>query len=219
LRLTAYGRSVILKVLLVSLLIDIIALLIHNEIIKIVLIILSVFLIAFTLYFFRDPQRNVPQISDTEILSPADGKIMLIEETTEEHFLKSRALVIGIFLSPFDVHVNRVPVSGTVKYVNYFKGEFIAAFEKDSSLRNERTEIGIESNGFKLLFKQIAGFVARRIVCELRSGNTVKAGEKFGMIKFGSRVDVLIPVNSDVRVNLNQKVRGGETILAEVKLG
>jgi phosphatidylserine decarboxylase len=208
----------VLKVLLLSLVIDIIAVLIPILIIKLILLFLSVILFAFTLYFFRDPVRKIPALNDNYVLSPADGKVMMIEEIEENKFLKSKAKLIGIFLSPLNVHVNRFPVSGKIDYFNYVKGDYIVAFDHKSSERNERTEIGISTGNYKLLFKQIAGFVARRIVCRLKQGDTAKAGEKFGMIKFGSRVDVIIPVDSAVKVSVNQKVTGGETILAEVSV-
>jgi phosphatidylserine decarboxylase len=217
LRLAIYGRGVVIKALVLTLAIDISALLIPYGIIKVILLAVSVLLISFTLYFFRDPIRHLPEgLKDSDVISPADGKIMLIEETEENDFLKARAKVIGIFLSPMNVHVNRIPVTGKVKFYQYIKGEFIAAFDATSDERNERTLIGIEGAKFKVLLKQIAGFVARRIVCELRTGDNVTIGEKFGMIKFGSRTDVILPLNSVIKVSLNQRVTGGETILAEV---
>jgi phosphatidylserine decarboxylase len=217
LRLTIYGRSVVLKVLLISLAIDIAALFIPNETIKLVLLAVSVFLMAFTLYFFRDPLRELPPgYKENEIVSPADGKVMMIEEIEDDVYLKSKAKMIGIFLSPLNVHVNRAPVSGLVGYYQYIKGDYIVAFDHKSSERNERTVIGIDTGKFKVLFKQIAGFVARRIVCDLRVNDAVDAGDTFGMIKFGSRVDIIFPENSIVKVSVNQKVTGGETILAEV---
>lgn len=216
-RLTIYGRSTVIKALVITLAIDISALLIPNEIAKIVLLVFSVFLISFTLYFFRDPVRKIPaNLKSGDVLSPADGKVMMIEEVEENEFLKSPAKVIGIFLSPLNVHVNRVPISGTVKFYQYIKGEFIAAYDHKSADKNERTLIGIEGERFKVLFKQITGFVARRIVCELRVGDKVKIGEKFGMIKFGSRTDVILPRNANIKVSVNQKVTGGITLLAEV---
>ena len=216
-RLTIYGRGVVVKALVISLILDLIALLIPIEIVKIVLLVLSIFIISFTLYFFRDPLRQLPEnMKEGDIISPADGKIMMIEEIEENEFLKSKAKMIGIFLSPLNVHVNRIPVSGKVGFFQYIKGDYVVAFDHKSSERNERTVIGIEGVKFKVLFKQIAGFVARRIVCELRTGDNVVIGEKFGMIKFGSRVDVIIPENSKIKVSVNQKVTGGETILAEV---
>ena len=218
-RLTIYGRSEVIKFLVITLVLDIVALLVPNEIIKIVLLALSVILISFTLWFFRDPVRKLPEgLADGDIISPADGKVMMIENIQEDEFLKSKAKMIGIFLSPLNVHVNRIPVSGTVKFYQYVKGEFIAAYDHKSADLNERTVIGIETGRFKVLFKQITGFVARRIVCELRTGDKVKTGEKFGMIKFGSRVDVILPENAEIKVKVNQKVTGGETFLASVPL-
>jgi len=217
LRLTIYGKSVVTKALVFTVVIDIIALLVPVFIMKLILLAVSVLLFGFVLYFFRDPVRILPEgLKDNEIISPADGKVMMIEEIEENTFLKSKAKLVGIFLSPLNVHVNRVPVSGMVAYYQYIKGEYIVAFNHKSSDRNERTEIGITNPKFKILFKQIAGFVARRIVCSLRAGAEVKRGEKFGMIKFGSRVDVIMPVNAVVKVSVNQRVKGGETILAEV---
>lgn len=216
-RLTVYGRDVVIKALVITLLIDIIALIIPNEVLKLILLVLSVLLISFTLFFFRDPKRHLPEnIKENEIISPADGKVIIIEEIQENEFLKSNAKLIGIFLSPLNVHVNRIPVSGKVAFYQYIKGDYIAAFDHKSSEMNERTVIGIEGKKFMVLFKQVAGFVARRIVCALRTGDNVRIGEKFGMIKFGSRVDVIFPSNSNIRVSVNQKVIGGETILAEV---
>lgn len=216
-RLTIYGRTVVTKALVFTLVIDIIAILVPVFVVKLILVAVSVLLFGFVLYFFRDPVRKLPEgIKDNDIVSPGDGKVMMIEEIEENTFLKSKAKMIGIFLSPLNVHVNRIPVSGRVDYYQYIKGDYIMAFDHKSSQRNERTEIGITNPKFKILFKQIAGFIARRIVCSLRAGDTVKRGEKFGMIKFGSRVDVIMPVNAVVKVSVNQKVKGGKTILAEV---
>lgn len=218
-RLTIYGRSVVIKALVITLALDIIALLIPNETAKLILLALSILLISFTLYFFRDPARQIPtDLKEGVILSPADGKVMLIEDVEESEFLRSKATVIGIFLSPLNVHVNRIPITGTVEYFRYIKGEFIAAFDHNSAAKNERTEIGIQSEKFRVLFKQITGFVARRIVCELRVGDKVNIGDRFGMIKFGSRTDVIFPLDSDIRVKIGDKVTGGRTILAEVRV-
>lgn len=216
-RLTIYGRSTVIKALVITLALDLAALLVPNEIAKLVLLVISIIFISFTLYFFRDPVRQIPEnLKSGDVLSPADGKVMMIEEVQENEFIKGPAKVIGIFLSPLNVHVNRVPISGTVKFYQYIKGEFIAAYDHASADKNERTVIGIEGERFKVLFKQITGFVARRIVCELRVGDKVKIGEKFGMIKFGSRTDVILPINANIKVSVNQKVTGGITFLAEV---
>jgi phosphatidylserine decarboxylase len=217
LRLTIYGRSVVLKALIITLSIDIIALLVPLFWVKAALLLVSVLLFGLVLYFFRDPIRKLPDgLKDTEVISPADGKVILIEEINENVFLKSKAKLIGIFLSPLNVHINRIPVSGRIDYIRYIEGGYIAAFDRKSSMRNERMEIGISNPNFKIFFKQIAGYVARRIVCTIRKGDNVRIGEKFGMIKFGSRVDVIVPEKSVVKVSVKQKVVGGETILAEV---
>lgn len=167
-----------------------------------------------TLNFFRDPERTAPEGSNL-IVSPADGKIIRIREVDEPVYLNAPAKMISIFMSPLDVHVNRNPVSGTVGYVRSIPGEFFAAFEEKASEKNEQTIIGIEHSRGKVLFKQIAGFVARRIVNTLAVGDTVRVGERFGMIKFGSRVDVFVPAAAVVRVQAGQRAVAGETVLAE----
>ena len=216
-RLTIYGRSVVTKALVLTILIDIIAILVPVLIFKLILLVISILLFGLVIFFFRDPVRMLPEgVKENEIISPADGKVMMIGEIQEDSFLKTPAKMIGIFLSPLNVHINRIPVPGKVDYFKYVKGDYIAAFNHKSSERNERTIIGITNPKFKVLFKQIAGFVARRIVCGVKTGDTVKQGEKFGMIKFGSRVDVILPVNSLIKVSVNQRVKGGLTVLAEV---
>ena len=221
-KLTIYGRDVVLRVLFVTIVLDVIAYFVNVVEIKLVLIGISILLFAFTLYFFRDPNRNIPEnISKDTVLSPADGRIVLIEDikNREENIfpVDEPLKKVSIFLSAFNVHVNRIPVSGTVKYFKYVKGNYVMAFNNKASELNERTEIGIENeNNKKLVFKQIAGFVARRIVCPLKKGASVKAGEKFGMIKFGSRVDILFKPDAVLQVKKGQKVVGGETVIAEL---
>lgn len=208
--------------LFITLIIDAIAYLINNEVIKILLFVLSVILFLFTLYFFRDPERTIPvNLTDDSVISPADGKVVLIEKisnTEEALFDKDESLYkVCIFMSPLNVHVNRIPVSGTISYYKYIKGKYMVAFNHKSSDKNERTIIGITNvNGKKIIFKQIAGFVARRIVCNLKVGNEVFSGKRFGMIKFGSRVDLLFNSSSKLFVKVGDKVTGGETILAEL---
>ncbi|PIO48972.1 MAG: phosphatidylserine decarboxylase family protein [[Chlorobium] sp. 445] len=174
---------------------------------------LGLFLIAFTLQFFRDPERTPPRI-ERVILSPADGKIVLIKDT-EHPFFNGAAKLVSIFMSPINVHVNRNPISGKVVHLRHIEGEYIAAFDHQSGERNERTEIGIENAHIKVFFKQISGYVARRIICELEANDTVKIGERFGMIKFGSRVDVFMPPEVKLCVREGERVTAGETILAE----
>ncbi len=210
---TKYGVDVVVTIGLISIVVFLLSLsLVHVNALKYGLIVLSIASFAFTVFFFRDPERNIPS-GDKFVLSPADGKVVLVKDVYEEEFLKSKAIQVSIFLSPLDVHVNRVPCSGKVSYYRYLKGEYLVAFDEKSSERNERAVIGIENGRGKILIRQIAGFVARRIVCQLKPGDEVRGGERFGMIKFGSRVDVLMPKNSVLQVQLNQKVKAGETIL------
>ena len=194
---------------------------VSNNYLSITFFTLGLLLIMFTFWFFRDPDRKVPEEAKTDtslVLSPADGKVVEIVEEDENYYLKDKVRRISIFLSPLNVHVNRIPLSGVVKYLKYIKGEYLVAFNHKASEKNERSEIGIENEKtkHKILFKQIAGFVARRIVYDICEGNNVTAGEKFGMIKFGSRVDILIKRDSRIFVTMEQKVTGGETIIAEL---
>lgn len=169
-------------------------------------------LILFSLYFFRDPDRAIPEDNHI-IVSPADGKIILIQEIEESNFLNSNVQKISIFMSAFNVHVNRVPVEGQVTYFKYQQGKFLPAYKEDASVENEQTTIGIENEYIKVLLKQIAGILARRIVCHLRQGWYVKRGERFGMIKFGSRVDLFLPPTVKLNIKLNEKVKAGESII------
>ena len=173
---------------------------------------ISLILLPFTVYFFRDPDRTTPN-GDNLIVSPADGKIIKIEEVEEEIFFKQKVRLISIFMSVLDVHVNRMPIDGRVTYFNYQRGKFHRAFKDDASYENEQTVIGIENPRTRLLFKQIAGIIARRIVCPVREGWKVQKGERFGMIKFGSRVDIFLPNDVNLLVKLNEHVKAGETII------
>ena len=189
---------------------------IDHAIVKSLLVSISILLFIFTLNFFRDPERTIPQ-GNNIVVSPADGTVIKIENVFEEKFLKSEATMVCIFMSPVNVHVNRNPISGKVGYFDYVKGEFFAAFEDKASLKNEQTHIGIENVYGKVFFKQIAGFIARRIVANVKVGDEVEMGKRFGMIKFGSRVDIYLPKSSDIKVVLNQKTVAGETIIGEMK--
>lgn len=174
----------------------------------------------FNLAFFRDPERVIPD-NPQAILSPADGKIIQIEEVNESEFFNSNVTRVSIFLSVFNVHVNRVPVSGRVDYFKYNQGKFLPAFQEKASLDNEQTAIGItREDGQKVMFTQIAGIIARRIICELREGHTVTAGERMGMIRYGSRVDVYFPTAAvELKVKIGDKVTGGESIIGEFDEG
>lgn len=171
----------------------------------------------FSVYFFRDPDRVIPDIPGA-FVSPADGRIIEISETEEPEFLKEKALKVSVFLSIFDVHVNRSPMDGTVRYFRYRKGRFLRAYLDEASFENEQTVIGVENGKQRLLFKQIAGLIARRIQCDVREGHRIRRGERIGIIKFGSRVDVFIPKDAvELRVNLKDRVRAGESILGVFK--
>ncbi len=165
------------------------------------------------LNFFRDPERSVPQERNI-VVAPADGKIVVIRELYEPDYLKQDAVQVSIFMSPLNVHVNRFPISGKIGYFQYIPGDYLAAFHEKSSERNERTVIGVETNGYRVMFKQIAGTIARRIVAPLKVGQPAVCGERFGMIKFGSRVDVIMPRRSMLKIKMHDHVVAGETILA-----
>ncbi len=211
---TKYGYNTIGIVVIVAFILIIISIFSSSNYIRVPLIILALFLIAFTLNFFRDPERTVPKKSNI-VVSPADGKVLFVKDVLDDKFLNSKAKMISIFMSPLNVHVNRIPISGKVEYLNYIKGDYLAAFEDKASERNERNEIGISSSAGKVLFIQIAGFVARRIISDLKAGETVIIGNRFGMIKFGSRVDIIVPDQWQVKVKKDDNVTAGETILFE----
>ncbi len=170
-------------------------------------------LLLFTLYFFRDPERSIPD-GDNIVLSPADGKLVLIKELDQAEYLDASATQVSIFLSPFNVHVNRIPWSGKIGFFRYIKGDFMVAYDHMASEKNERTEIGVERDGQKIMFKQIVGSIARRIVCPIQEGDVVKKGERFGMIKFGSRMDIILPKSATIKVAVGEKMVAGETVIA-----
>jgi phosphatidylserine decarboxylase len=171
-------------------------------------------LVGFTLFFFRDPRRNIPKEAET-IVAPADGRITEIAQVREDSYLNASACKVGIFLSLFDVHLNRAPYSGKVEFVKYTPGKFLNAGNLESSKVNEANAVGIATKKCKMLLRQIAGIIARRIVCELKEGDRVETGQKIGMIKFGSRTELYVPVDSgfELRVKLGQKVKAGETVI------
>lgn len=169
----------------------------------------------FMFYFFRDPERDVPVENDV-FVSPADGKVFLIRDVTESKYIHAEMKEISIFMSPLDVHVNRVPCDGTVKKVTHNMGCFAAAYKADSSITNENIEMVFETSYGDILVRQVAGFVARRAVCRKKEGERLVRGERYGMIKFSSRLDIYLPRNVTLKVELEDKVRAGETILAKV---
>jgi phosphatidylserine decarboxylase len=180
-----------------------------------VLVAVPVLLAAFFLWFFRDPARRVPSEPGL-IVSPGDGKV---EETDWIETTAGPRLRVTIFLNVFDVHVNRVPVGGTVTLVEHREGLFLNAMRPDSAVHNEQTLITIDAGGYEVSFKQIAGLLARRIVCNLKAGDRVERGQRMGLIKFGSRVDVLMPAEVALRVKVGQRVKGGSSVLAAMPAG
>ena len=173
----------------------------------------SICALLFVLFFFRDPTRHVPP-GDNIIVSPADGKISCIEDVYEDTFLHSKATRIVIVLSLFNVHINRSPIDGVVKYKKYIHGEFIPVFKDHFCDKNERNSIGIEhTNGVKVLVNQITGFLARRIVCNARKNSNLALGEKYGMIKFGSCVELFVPTNTTLKVSTGDRVKALSSII------
>jgi phosphatidylserine decarboxylase len=168
---------------------------------------------AFLLFFFRDPER-VHNAPPSAVLSPADGRVMVAGDPTGESTPPGRWKQVSVFLSPMDVHVNRIPVSGRVTRVEYHPGRFLPAYRKDSGDLNERSEVTIDHDGQPIVVRQIVGVLARRVVCRTREGVLVKAGERFGVMKFGSRMDVFVPVDATLHVRVGDTVLGGVTVIA-----
>lgn len=168
------------------------------------------------LQFFRSPMIQINE-NPKHILAPADGKVVVIEETEESEFFLDRRIQISIFMSPTNVHINRNPVAGVIKYFRYHKGKYLVAWHPKASTENERTTIVYQmNNGIQILARQVAGAVARRIKWYVRESERVKQGEEFGFIKFGSRVDVFLPLDAKIKVGIDQKTKGGITVLAEL---
>lgn len=166
-------------------------------------------------YFFRDPVRTGER-SDKLAIAPADGKIVMITEVNEPLFMKQRAVRISIFMNVFDVHVNRYPVSGTVEFVEHKAGKFLNAAVEASSMENEQASVGIQTSRARILVRQIAGLIARRIITDSKDGEQVKQGDRMGLIRFGSRVDVFLPVGSTLRVKVGENSVAGVTVLGEL---
>ncbi len=176
----------------------------------------SIALYVFVLSFFRKPERKVTLPSDDIILAPADGKVVVIEKVYETEVLQKECMLISVFMSPLNVHINWYPVNGEVSYYKYHPGKYLVAWNPKSSTENERTTVVLDTRGGKILLRQIAGALARRIVCYAASNSKVSQGDEMGFIKFGSRVDIYLPLNADIKVSLNQKVEGNKTAIAEL---
>lgn len=169
------------------------------------------------LQFFRNPRRMVPEEADHLVYAPADGKVVVIEEAYEQEYFRAKRLQVSIFMSPVNVHVNRNPVSGLVKYNKYHPGKYLVAWHPKSSTENERTTVVIDTGETEILLRQIAGALAKRIKNYLEEGQQVVQGEDFGFIKFGSRVDLFLPLGTQLRVEIGQKVKGNKTVIAELE--
>ncbi len=178
--------------------------------------IVTLVLTLFVLFFFRDPERNIPQSSDL-VVSPADGKVIVVKDIFEPTYLKQDVKQISIFLSVFNVHVNRSPIDGTVELVQYNPGKFHVASVDKASLDNEQTAMVVASGRYKILVKQIAGLIARRIVCYAKAGDTIKRGDRYGLIRFGSRVDIFLPKNAEIKVKTGDRIKGARDVIAVMK--
>ena len=178
-----------------------------------IIFVILLFVFLFLVSFFRIPNRKLT-IDDNCIIAPADGKVVVIEETVDDEYFKTKRLQVSIFMSPANVHVNRNPLSGDVVYNQYHKGKYLVAWDPKSSTDNERHSVVIRKGSTEVLVKQIADALAKRIVKYLQVGQKVKQGDEFGFIKFGSRVDLLLPPGTKVNVSLNQMVQGGVTVIA-----
>ncbi|NJM25250.1 MAG: phosphatidylserine decarboxylase family protein [Bacteroidia bacterium] len=211
------GRTILFIMLIVLVLINwgITRLLPGNEVVLNTGIGISIILYLLVVQFFRNPIFTVKK-NPNQVLAPADGKVVVIEETEETEYLKDRRKQISIFMSPVNVHVNRSPVGGTVSFVKYHPGKYLVAWHPKSSTENERTTVVVKTaKNVEVLFRQIAGAVARRIKWYIHEGQSLDQGQEFGFIKFGSRVDIFLPLNARIKVSVGDKTKGGRTVLAE----
>ena len=175
-------------------------------------------LAAFFLFFFRDPHRVSPSTA-AAVLSPADGRVLVAGPAVADSAPPGSWQQVSIFLSPMDVHVNRIPASGTVTQVSFKPGRFLPAYKHDAGSANERSEIWIDHHGQPVVARQIVGMLARRVVCRVAAGTKVRAGDRFGIMKFGSRMDVFVPLDATILVKVGESVRGGETVIAMLHSG
>ncbi len=210
------GRTIILVTIILMVILNLIVVYSLPIFYTFLILPVSLVMLILVLQFFRVPTRAVT-LTENVVVAPADGKVVVIEETVETEYFKDKRIQISIFMSPLNVHVNWYPISGLVKYFKYHKGKYLVAWHPKSSTDNERSTVVVESNsGIPVLFRQIAGAVARRIVCYAKEGTTVNQSSEFGFIKFGSRVDVFLPVGSEIDVQIDQMVRGSQTVIAKL---
>jgi len=187
----------------------------NSDILFYTLLVAALIFNGLILNFFRTPKVNIP-VGESNILSPCNGKVVVIEEVLESKYFKEKRIQISVFMSPLDVHVNRSPIRGKIIKSEYYPGKFLVAWHPKSSEENEQTFFVVENPKFSVAFKQIAGALARRICWYVNEGDSMQEGQEFGFIRFGSRMDILVPVNTEIKVQLGQKVTGGETILGIV---
>lgn len=188
----------------------------EQEILHTLLLIVSLFLFVIVVQFFRKPTRTTP-VNPKHVIAPADGKVVVIEEVVETEYFKGPRRQISIFMSPLNVHINFNPIAGIVTYAKYHAGKYLVAWHPKSSTENERTTIVVKHhNGTEVLFRQIAGALARRICWYVKEGQAVEQGSEFGFIKFGSRIDIFLPLDAKILVNIDDKPIGGETVIAEL---
>ena len=213
------GRSLLLILLAVLVIANVAVVRLWSEAdaLQTITLVLSAVIYLLVLQFFRNPIFAIAR-NEKHVLAPADGKVVVIEETEEPEYLKSRRRQISIFMSPVNVQVNRMPVGGSISYFKYHPGKYLVAWHPKSSLENERTTVVARmDNGTEVLFRQIAGALARRICWYIQQGSTLEQGAEFGFIKFGSRVDVFLPLDAIVKVSVGDITRGGRTVIAELK--
>ncbi len=218
--LTKYGTDNIAVMLLTAIIFIALAFILNKPWGNYVFIPAGVILIIFTLWFFRDPERKAPAAAMADpsvIISPCDGRVLQIIDAEEPHFMKGKVKQISIFLSPLDVHVNRIPISGIVKYFKYNPGDYLVAYHPKASPLNEQTHIGIENASGKIFFKQIVGILARRLVWDIKEGDTVTKADKFGMMKFGSRIDILLDPKCEIFVKPGDKTVAGVSIIGKIR--
>lgn len=188
----------------------------EQDILHTLLLIVSLFLFVIVVQFFRKPTRTTP-VNPKHVIAPADGKVVVIEEVIETEYFKGTRRQVSIFMSPLNVHINFNPISGIVTYAKYHAGKYLVAWHPKSSTENERTTIVVKHhNGTEVLFRQIAGALARRICWYVKEGQAVEQGSEFGFIKFGSRIDIFLPLDAKILVNIDDKPVGGETVIAEL---
>jgi len=179
---------------------------------------ISLIVLILVLQFFRNPTRTIPMKDTSLVYAPADGKVVVIEETIEDELLKSNRIQVSIFMSPINVHVNRIPLPGRIVYAKYHPGKYLVAWHPKSSTENERTSIAIDNGRHIILLRQIAGALARRIRYYVKEGQDVEQGEEFGFIKFGSRVDIFLPTDAEILVKHDQNVYGNKTPIARLSV-